>query len=287
MSKQADNGKAWEYGFARVLAQHNEILITRNRALEIAKSAYHNQGYPEQRRLDRAADAASGFLLKNDQRTGDIVGIKLQGDRTGQHGDVRDVVLTTRAKTEIGISSKNRHRALKHSRLSPGIDFGNSWYGVPCSNGYWESVNPRFEALRKSTVRNWRDLPDKVGDFYQPILKAFVTEVQQFAVPERLIRYVIGKHDFYKVIKENGSVVCQSFNLDGSLMWGAKLPIPTRVVECRVDSERDATAVLICDEGWQLSFRLHNARSKIEPSLKFDIQLVGQPQQLATHTERY
>ena len=31
------------------------------------------------------------------------------------------------------------------------------------------------------------------------------------------------------------------------------------------------------DNGWQISFRIHSASSKVEPSLKFDIQLVGQP----------
>lgn len=31
------------------------------------------------------------------------------------------------------------------------------------------------------------------------------------------------------------------------------------------------------DKGWAISFRIHNASSRIEPSLKFDIQLVGIP----------
>lgn len=133
----------------------------------------------------------------------------------------------------------------------------------------------------------WRDLPDKVGDYYKPILNAFVAELRDCKLPDRLIRYVLGRHDFYKVIKDNGSVVCQSFNLDGSLSWGSRLPMPSRVVVCEADSTRDATALVFFDQGWQLSFRLHNARSRVEPSLKFDIQLVGQPHQLATHTLSY
>lgn len=31
------------------------------------------------------------------------------------------------------------------------------------------------------------------------------------------------------------------------------------------------------DNGWQISFRIHNASSKVEPSLKFDVELIGQP----------
>ncbi len=31
---------------------------------------------------------------------------------------------------------------------------------------------------------------------------------------------------------------------------------------------------------WQFSFRLHNAKDLVEPSLKFDIQIVGVPTQI-------
>ena len=31
------------------------------------------------------------------------------------------------------------------------------------------------------------------------------------------------------------------------------------------------------DGGWQFSFRIHNASTIVEPSLKFDIQFVGEP----------
>ena len=31
------------------------------------------------------------------------------------------------------------------------------------------------------------------------------------------------------------------------------------------------------NNGWQLSFRIHNASTKVEPSLKFDVQFIGMP----------
>lgn len=40
------------------------------------------------------------------------------------------------------------------------------------------------------------------------------------------------------------------------------------------------------DNSWQISFRIHNASSRIEPSLKFDIQLIGIPQSV-TNIEEY
>ncbi len=39
---------------------------------------------------------------------------------------------------------------------------------------------------------------------------------------------------------------------------------------------------MVLDEGWQISFRIHNASTLIEPSLKFDIQLIGNPPVLFT-----
>ncbi|WP_374110347.1 HaeIII family restriction endonuclease [uncultured Streptococcus sp.] len=40
------------------------------------------------------------------------------------------------------------------------------------------------------------------------------------------------------------------------------------------------------DNGWTISFRIHNASSRIEPSLKFDIQLIGFPSAI-TNIEHY
>ncbi|HHF1859720.1 TPA: HaeIII family restriction endonuclease, partial [Haemophilus influenzae] len=37
------------------------------------------------------------------------------------------------------------------------------------------------------------------------------------------------------------------------------------------------TVELYLDKGWQFSFRIHNASTIIEPSLKFDIKLIGIP----------
>lgn len=36
------------------------------------------------------------------------------------------------------------------------------------------------------------------------------------------------------------------------------------------------------DGGWQFSFRIHNASIKVEPSLKFDVQILGIPTAIMT-----
>ena len=63
----------------------------------------------------------------------------------------------------------------------------------------------------------------------------------------------------------------------------AKLALPNRLVDITYKQDSLTTLNVILDEGWQLSFRIHNASSKIENSLKFDIQLVSNPDSLFTN----
>ena len=42
------------------------------------------------------------------------------------------------------------------------------------------------------------------------------------------------------------------------------------------------TLNMILDGGWEISFRIHNASTKVEKSLKFDIKLLGNPPILFT-----
>ena len=73
---------------------------------------------------ERAADEATVFLCCHDERFKKAVSITLQDDKEGMAGDVRDVVVNLLDGGHIGISAKNRHEAVKHSRLSDRIDFG-------------------------------------------------------------------------------------------------------------------------------------------------------------------
>ncbi len=208
----------------------------------------------------------------------------MQSDTRGKGGDVRDVIIHTQSG-EVGVSAKHRHKAAKHPRLSPKIDFGLQWYGRPCSENYWRSINPIFDTLikAKNDGKMWRDLPDKVPTIYAPIIRAFIDEVRS-APATPLLLYMLGKYDYYKVVKDNGNVVLQSFNLRGSLKWGNRLVLPRRVID--IEHIRDTTAIITFDKGWSLSFRLHNAESRIVPSVKFDVTLVGTPPQ-ANHIIKY
>ena len=285
---QTESGKAWEYGLAQQcadIANPNAVLIV-NGPRQKAQQSYNLLSDIEKLKIDRAANEVVVFLRTHDPRLVDTTRVLMQSDMMGAKGDVRDILLDT-AHGIVGISAKHRHKALKHSRLSDQIDFGEQWYGKPCSNRYWASVLPTFDGLRRNAGLLWKDLPNKHGDIYLPILDAFIKEVSDYANPKEMMCYLLGRHDFYKVIKENGDVSIQSFNMNGSLKWGSKTPLPDQVIQIAMKPRSKTTAVMTMDRGWQVSFRIHNANSYIEPSLKFDIQLEGSPQTLSRHQIPY
>lgn len=278
-------GKAWEYGLAvqcaGIFGDDAQFVMTD--AGRVCRDAYaaHTEG--DQRRIDKAAREAVLFLLAHDTRLDDARSVRMQSDQQGRLGDVRDILIETSAEEEIGISAKHRHKALKHPRLSDTIDFGEEWYSVPCSNAYWEQVIPIFMALREQVGELWSDLPRKHEEIYEPILDAFSEEIKTRGIAADLLKYLVGRHDFYKAVKANGDIVLQSFNLSGSLRWGDLVKPPQRIVDVSRKPKSRTTVNVIFDEGWQLAFRLHNAKSEIEPSLKFDVQLLGTPDSLARH----
>lgn len=287
MPSQTESGKAWEYGLARQFVNLSNAKLVINRPRYQSQTSYDLLSDSERLAINRAANEAVVFLRAHDPRLNQIRQVSIQSDQAGRDGDVRDILIVTDADDIIGISAKHRHAALKHSRLSDTIDFGAAWYGVPCSNKYWNAVNPVFNDLRTTTTRYWRDFPNKHKRIYLPVLAAFIDEITKNADVEKMLLYLIGRFDFYKIIKVNGSIQFQSFKLRGDLQWGRKVPLPTRVIEFTMRKNSRTTADLTLDQGWTLSFRIHSASSRIEPSLKFDVQLTGNPSGLANHEIPY
>jgi len=216
----------------------------------------------------------------------------MQPDRSGEFGDVRDVVISNpKTDWQIGISAKHQHEALKHSRLSPSIDFGHEWFDINCSNIYFDDIRPVFDYLKELKTKHalWSSVPRKDTDVYVPLLNAFKSELLRLdrsapgMVAPKMVRYLIGTFDFYKLMKMQQQTKLQVYNFNGSLNRPCKkvqpsirlerLRLPTRIIELdfkrNVQSGTSATTLdLVCDGGWQLSLRLHSASSKVEPSLK-------------------
>ena len=112
------------------------------------------------------------------------------------------------------------------------------------------------------------------------------------------MKYLIGEKPFYKIIKDDSEhfIVVKAFNIEAGLnktVNGVKpsykvksIELPSRIVEIdfmnKGEVKNDNTLDLIMDGGWEISFRIHNASTKVEPSLKFDVRLLGNPPVLFT-----
>ncbi len=289
MTEQVQMGKAFEYALATSLNEMTNAPIALGPYLATAQDHFHDITL-DRPHMKNAASEAVNFLMAHDPRLQNANSISLQNDSTGKKGDVRDIVITTKTQ-EIGISAKHNHQAIKHSRLSDNIDFGDSWGNHPVSNRYWKSVRPIFNDLRKRemTGQLFRNLRNKSSAYYLPVLTAFEDELRrlcedygrQFITP--FFRYLLGTNDYYLVSCQPYHVYIQSTNINGSLKWGRKWKVPEAIEQIRRKRNSDNTLLVTFAGGWQISFRIHNARAIVEPSLKFDIQFIGLPQNVARH----
>lgn len=315
-------GKAYEYACLIAIREHlsgkidGDITIQESDALQTAKTAFEKaekEGLSD--KLVKAANAAARVIIRLEPQLeygNGSLNLVIQTDAQGIAGDVRDVVCVRRTNGwEIGISCKHNHHAVKHSRLSATIDFGQEWVEVPCSQQYFDAVIPLFNELRDmraNAVENgeplplWNDIPDKAERYYVPVLNAFLAELKRLAdnnpnVPSKLIEYLLGRYDFYKVITDDRhkTTRVEAINIAGNLNKSAnghhsivdvaKLKLPTRFYHIGFVPDSDNKLEIVCDEGWTLTMRIHNASSKVEPSLKFDVQLVSLPSSIHAQVE--
>lgn len=310
------SGKAFEYSILKEFKEKLDYLtnveIIINDALNTAKQCFEGFSKEEQGRYLLTASFAVNFLmdieprLSNDIGNNDILQLEILADYHGQLGDVRDIlVIRVLQKWEIGVSAKNNHKAVKHSRLSNDIDFGDKWLGIKCSETYFNEIAPIFTPLKKiktksNSTKKWSTLTNKEDKIYIPILNAFKKELNRIynasptKVASGLIEYLVGTKDFYKVIKGSNQVEIQAYNLYGTLNLSfkniepkfktQKISLPNKIVDISLKNNSKTTLIVTFNNDWRLSFRIHNASSRIEPSLKFDINLLKAPKSLFTNT---
>lgn len=314
-AKQTHNGKAFEYALLNSFLERLQVLTTvsvvESEPYKTAKKCFESFNQTEKGLYNLNASFAVNFLIDLEPRLSngidktDILQLEIVSDKQGQVGDVRDVLaIRSLQKWEIGISAKNNHRAVKHSRLSNDINFGNKWLGFSCSKNYFTEIKPIFDELANlrtasKATQKWSTLGDYHTSVYVPILNAFKKELLRLdeensgIVAQKLVEYLIGNQDFYKVIKGKNKVEIQAYNLHGTLNLSfkdvkpklkiQKLKLPNRLIEVVYQENSQTTLLVTLTEGWQISFRIHNASSRIEPSLKFDINLISAPHTLFTN----
>ena len=306
MSEQSNNqGRAYE--FICLTTLYNEI--SKVRGVEIEQNSAYNAAFHAwslvspffQDVLTESARSAVATIFDMEpmiiEPSNDLLKLKIQTDNQGKDGDVRDIVIGRKdVQWEIGLSIKHNHFAVKHSRLAKSLDFGTKWFNIPCSDKYWSDVKPIFDYLkiRKDNKKNWSDFPHKDKEVYIPLLRAFIDEIKRSncansEMPKRMVEYLLGEFDFYKIISIDSRRITQiqTYNLHGKLNQASKISkpkieipvacLPTRIVSLDFKPNSTNTVELYMDGGWQFSFRIHNASTKVETSLKFDIQIVGMP----------
>ncbi len=320
MAKQTENGKAFEYACALAIfnkyKNKQPVLFLESPQIKTAKKFYDLATEDERRNFNLAAKAAikviESFEPKLNDHDGDMpLILTLQTDSQGEQGDVRDV-LCIRKKDgwQIGLSCKHNHHAVKHSRLSATIDFGEEWFGKHCSKTYFDEVVPIFNELRQmrdesNKTKLWKDIDNKSEKYYVPVLQAFMKELKAIdkqyprEIPELLIRYLIGRYDFYKVITNDSGrfTRVEAVNIFGTLNKPSKkhkpavkvplLKMPTEFYHIGFKENSTNTIIVACNNGWNISMRLHNASSKVEPSLKFDVNLIALPNSVYPINEKW
>lgn len=313
--QQTKTGKAFEYACANVLyhkyQSSTHVTLVESPQMTTARLAFASLTEQEQIKYLKGAEAAVRIVdrlepnLSNERAA---LAISLQPDAAGIKGDVRDVLCLHGADWQIGFSCKHNHEAVKHSRLSDQIDFGKEWFNKPCSHEYFSAVKAVFAPLRKlrdesSRTAQWSAIEDKETQCYVPILNAFMAELQRLnaqypgEIPKLLIKYLIGVNDFYKVIMNDARqyTTIEAININGSLNKKSNskralldvpvMKLPSKFYEIGYKDGSKNTINVICDQGWNVSMRIHNASSKIEPSLKFDVQLLAMPSSIITQME--
>lgn len=288
------------------------VVILENSSVAVARNAWSSLENELRETMKVAARAGVDSLVQLEPKMSDgqdTLELTLQEDARGQEGDVRDIIIVRDSiNWEIGISVKHNHTAVKHSRLSATINFGRDWFGLDNTETYISDVRPIFTRLTELKGRGalWSSIPDKEESIYIPLLRAFMDEVIRLneanpgVVPGSLLKYLIGRKDFYKLIADSSrrTTVLQSFNLNRTLntaseSWQPVLKVgnvelPTRILHFDFRESQtglsSTTVELTLNNGWTVRFRIHNASSKVEPSLKFDIKLHGVPSDMFSNS---
>lgn len=305
-----DQGRAYEYAWMTALFKALDPIrktgIVCNSSFDANKRAWNTVTKDKRKKLMLSANAAVNAMIEleplMEEDNGDILLLEFQKDKVGENGDVRDIVIRRDdIEWEVGLSIKHNHAAVKHSRLSYGLDFGNEWYGIPCSKQYWNDTKPIFNMLNeeRNNGTNWSDLSNKEDNVYVPLLSAFLDEVDRSYrnnpdIASKMFEYLVGIKDYHKIVSHDSKqmTLISTFNLHGTLSQPSQIRISafevpetviaTEIIAMRFKRGSKTTVEIYMDNGWAFSFRIHSASTRVQPSLKFDVQFIGTPPTVLT-----
>lgn len=301
--KSASHGKAFENAFMQVMmdkiiAAGGHAELVENNATHTAKKFYDEHDPSIQEDYKNRAQVGVDLILSREAHIleyGAKNHLYLQSDdKARDSADVRDLIIESSGKSGdkvVGVSLKINNDATRHPRLSPALDFGYKWYGVPVSVEYKKEIGPIFDLLKKNKGVKWDESSiDKENSIYIPLLKAFRSEIMRAydrygeEIISKLLRHVIGAQDFYKFISMKNKYIMERYVLDGEVSDSVKMP--TKLIDFNFKKDKlgkvsENTLIMVLDNDWVLSFRIHNASSKVEVSMKFDVRIIGKPAGIA------
>ncbi len=189
---QTINGKSFEYAllvqFEEKLRDKTSVKIIKSTSFQVAQNCFNQITELQKSEFLLYASFAVNFLvdleprLANGIEENDILELEILPDKAGESGDVRDVLaIRVLQKWEIGVSAKNNHNAVKHSRLSSDIDFGK-WLNIKVIKDYqilqikFQSKNypirqielPEFDTVNISINSLNNKLLDEYGSYFSP-----------------------------------------------------------------------------------------------------------------------
>ena len=146
--------------------------------------------------------------------------------------------------------------------VNKGYNWGKEWLNVSCSGNYMRDVC--------AILNQYQDNRNK-DILYKSYLTAFKNEFVKISndeTPSCLLKLIISEEDsnLFQIVDKKIKV--------------PKIKLPTRIIELAFKEKSKTTLILTMNNGWSISFRIHNASTKVEPSLKFDIQLKSKPEDI-------
>lgn len=130
-------GRAYEFKCIKTLyeeiAKVRPVVIKKNDTYIVAKECWDIIDEELRQKFHMSSLAAVNSLIQLEpiiiQKSEETIVLKMQKDSEGEIGDVRDIIVACdNINYEIGLSIKHNHFAVKHSRLSRGLDFGEKWF---------------------------------------------------------------------------------------------------------------------------------------------------------------
>ncbi len=307
--------KAFEYAllitFEERLSEKTHVNIIKNSSFDNAQHCFRNIDKATKSEYLLASSFAVNFLIDTEPRLShdinedDILQLEILSDDHGKQWDVRDIIaIRVLQKREIGVSAKHNHSAVKHSRLSMNIDFWEKRIGEKVSQHYINAITPIFQRLQhikeQDPTTTRKSLGNYQEQFYVPILNAFKDEIWRLyqknpeKVASQLVSYLLWIKDFYKIIKRKSTIEIHAYNIHGTLnlpfqnikpkFSTPQITLPTEITNIYWKENTNTTLIMECNNDREISFRIHNASSRVEPSLKFDIQLNKSPKSLYKNT---